>query len=286
MEPERSASAAAQSAEAFRSRTFQMVGLRHVRQSVNVSSLFSSIVLSEGKAVLTIGHFVVVADGEKKPEPLPGPSEASDADSMQSDGSAAVEPIVSGSATSRSEFDGTSRDVVMVSHDPAATLALWLPGQLKEGLETVDDSEEQVEGSRKLASDLLEVQNVVQESENPHPNKIGESPVKIWLAKFGFVGKNSAAEAGSPLLPEMDVPNVEVLGQRQARPVIRSKLEFSKRMDGSQTLSYEEEVARKDEDHGISDCLMRNRGRPGLRSAFLDLIRYVSMFIVEADSSE
>lgn len=45
MEPERSASAAALSAEAFRSRTFQMVGLSHVPQSVNVSSLFSSIVL-------------------------------------------------------------------------------------------------------------------------------------------------------------------------------------------------------------------------------------------------
>lgn len=225
-------------------------------------------------------------DGEKKPEPLPGPSDASNANSMQSDGSAAVERIVSGSATSRNEFDGTSGDVVVVSHDPAATLALWLPGQLKEGLEPVDDSEEQVEGSRKLANDLLEVQNVVQESGNPHPNKIGESPVKIWLAKFGFVGKNSAAEAGSPLLPEMDVPNMEVLGQRQAGPVIRSKLEFSKGTDGSQTLRYEEEVARKDVDNGMGDCLMRNRGRPGLRSAFLDLIRYVSRFIVEADSSE
>lgn len=240
---------------------------------------------SEGKAVLSIGHFVVVEDGEKKPEPLPGPSDASDANSMQSDGLAAVERIVSGSATSRNEFDGTSGDVVVVSHDPAATLALWLPGQLKEGLEPVDDSE-QVEGSRKLANDLLEVQNVVQESGNPHPNKIVESPVKIWLAKFGFVGKNSAAEAGSPLLPEMDVPNMEALGQRQAGPVIRSKLEFSKGTDGSQTLRYEEEVARKDVDNGMGDCLMRNRGRPGLRSAFLDLIRYVSRFIVEADSSE
>lgn len=244
---------------------------------MNSSSLFSFVVLSEGKAVLSIGPFVVVEDVEKKAEPLPGPSEATDADSMQSDASAAVEWLVSGSATSSDEFAGTPGDMVVVSQDPAAMLALWLPGQPKGSLEPVDDSKEEVEGSRKLANDLLEGQNLVQkrESGDPQTNKIGESPVKIWQAKFGFFGKNSAAEAGPPLLPEMDVPNMEALGQRQARPVVRSKLEFSKGADGSQTLSYEEEVARKDEDDGISDCFMRNRGRPGLRLTFLDLIRYI-----------
>lgn len=258
---------------------------------MDISNLFSFTVMSEGKAALSIGPFVVVEDVEPKPEPLPEASEASAPDSMQSDGSAALEWIVSGSAMSRNGFAGTSGDVVVVSQDPAATLALWLPGQLKDGLEPADDSKEQLEGSRKLTNDLLEVHNSVQkrESGNPQTNKMGESPVKIWQAKFGVFGKNSAAEAGSPLPPEMGVPNLanlEALGQKQARPVIRSKLEFSKGTDGSQTLSYEEEVASKDEDDASSDCGMKNRGRQGLWSAFLDLIGYIYRFIVEADSSE
>lgn len=243
--------------------------------------------MSEGKAALSIGPFVV-EDVEPKPEPLPEAS-ASTPDSMQSDGSAALEWIVSGSAMSRNGFAGTSGDVVLVSQDPAATLALWLPGQLKDGLEPADDSKEQLEGSRKLTNDLLEVHNLVQkrESGNPQTDKIGESPVKIWQAKFGFFG-NSAAEAGPPLPPEMSVPNLanlEALGQKQARPVIRSKLELSKGMDGSQTLSYEEEVASKDDD-ASSDFGMKNRGRRGLWSTFLDLIRYIYRFVVAADSSK
>lgn len=282
MEPERCASAVAQSAEDFRSRTFLMVSVLHVCPSVNVSNWFSFIVISELKAVLSIGPFVVVEDVEMKPEPLPEVSEASDTDSMQADGSAALEWIDSGSAMSSKEFAGPSEDVLVVSRDPAATLALWLPGQ------PADDPKEQVEESHKMTNDLLKVQNSVQkwESGNPQTNKIGESPVKIWQAKFGFFGKNSAAEAAPPLPPEMDVPNMahlEALGQRQARPVIRSKLEFSKGTDGSQTLSYEEEVARKDEDDGSSDCGMKNRGRQAWRSTFLDLIGYIYKFIVEAD---
>lgn len=253
---------------------------------MDISNLFSFTVMSEGKAALSIGPFVVVEDVELKPEPLPEASEASAADSMQSDGSAALEWIVSGSAMSRNGFAGTSGDVVVVSQDPAATLALWLPGQLKDGLEPADDSKEQLEGSRKLTNDLLEVHNSVQkrESGNPHMDKIGESPVKIWQAKFGVFG-NSAAEAGPPLPPEMSVPNLEALGQKQARPVIRSKLELSKGMDGSQTLSYEEEVASKDDD-ASSDFGMKNRGRRCLWSTFLDLIRYIYRFDVAADSSE
>lgn len=287
MEPERSVSVVAQSAEDFHSRTFLMVSIHHERQSVKISNLFSFIVIPEEKAVLSIGPFIVVGDVDTQSEPLPGASETSDTDSMHSDGLAAIERIVSGSAMSRNEFASKSGDVVVVSQDPAATLALWLPGQLKDDLELADNSKEQVKGSHKLTNDLLEVQNSIQkrESGNPRTNKMGESPVKIWQAKFGFFNKNSAVEAGVPLPPEMEVPNVAnlgALGQRQARPVIRSKVKFSKGMDGSQTLSYEEEVVRKDDD-GSSDCGMKNRGRKDLRSTFLDLIRYIHRFNVEAD---
>lgn len=280
MEPERSASAAAQSAEDFHSRTFLMVSIHHACELVDISDLFSFNVLLEGKAVLSIGPFVVVEDVETKPEPLPGAPEASDADSMQADASAAVEWTVSDSAMSRNEFAGTSGDVVVVSRDPAATLALWLPGQPKDGLEPAQDSKEQVKGSHKLENDLLEVRNSVQkrESGNPQTRRSGESPVKIWQAMFGAFGKDSAADAGPPLPPETDVPNTAKLGRRRAGPVLRSKLEFSKKTDGSQTLSYEEELARTDEDDGSSDCEMKNRGRQDIRATFLDFIRYVHRF--------
>lgn len=205
---------------------------------------------------------------------------------MQSDGSAAADWVVSGSEASGSQFAGTSGDVVVVSHNPAATLALWLPGQLKEGLEQAGDFKEQVDKSQTLKNDPFRAQDSVQKREGEDSQakmmgadkldifaKLVESPVKIWQAKIGLFGKRSAGEDGRPLPPE-DVPDVddlEALSERQVGPAVRSKLAFSKGTDGSQTLSYEEEVLRKYDDEG--GCAMRERGRRGLRSVFLDLIR-------------
>ncbi|KAL3048975.1 hypothetical protein OYC64_008452 [Pagothenia borchgrevinki] len=62
--------------------------------------------------------------------------------------------------------------------------------------------------------------------------------------------------------------------------IIRSKVQFSKGMDGSQTLSYEEEVMREQEGKGVTSRFGMDGNkrkletkRRGLRSAFLDLIR-------------
>lgn len=194
---------------------------------------------------------------------------------MQSDSSAAVDWV--GSEVSGNRFAGTPGDVVVVSQNPAAALALWLPGQLKEGLEQADDFKEQVE-SHTLKNDLFGKQDSVQKQESENANeldifaKLVESPAKIWRAKIDLSGKRSAGEDGLP--PEEEVPDMddsEALSERQVGPAIRSKLKFSKGTDGSQTLSYEEEVLRKSDDEG--DCAMRKRGRRGLRSVFLDLIR-------------
>lgn len=204
---------------------------------------------------------------------------------MQADGSAAVNWVVSGSEASGNQFAGTSGDVVVVSQNPAATLALWLPGQRKEGLEQADDFKEQVDKSQMLKNDPFGAQDSVQkrESENSQAKKIRadkldifaklvESPAKTWQANIDLFDK-SAGEDGPPLPPEEDVPNMddlEALSERQVGPAIRSKLAFSKGTDGSQMLSYEEEVLRKYDDGG---CAVRKRDRRGLRSVFLDLIR-------------
>ncbi|XP_049917993.1 zona pellucida protein C [Epinephelus moara] len=55
-------------------------------------------------------------------------------------------------------------------------------------------------------------------------------------------------------------------------PMIRSKIQLTKAGDGSQTLSYEEEVMRKQDGKGVIKRKQEPRQR-GLRSAFLDLLR-------------
>ncbi|KAK5857158.1 hypothetical protein PBY51_010420 [Eleginops maclovinus] len=62
--------------------------------------------------------------------------------------------------------------------------------------------------------------------------------------------------------------------------IIHSKVQFSKGMDGSQTLSYEEEVMREQEGKGVSsrfwmdgNKIKQEPKRRGLRSVFLDLLR-------------
>ncbi|XP_041828006.1 zona pellucida protein C [Melanotaenia boesemani] len=74
---------------------------------------------------------------------------------------------------------------------------------------------------------------------------------------------------------QMDTP---VMEEQVAQPVIRSKLEFSKSVDGSQTLSYEEEVKR--DGKGVlgrcerdATCGKRETRMKGLRSTFLYLLR-------------
>ncbi|XP_062253661.1 zona pellucida protein C [Platichthys flesus] len=64
------------------------------------------------------------------------------------------------------------------------------------------------------------------------------------------------------------------------KPIIRSKLAFSKGTDGTQTLSYEEEAVEHEEGKGgTRGCGMdgskrkQEPGQKGLRSAFLDLLR-------------
>lgn len=61
----------------------------------------------------------------------------------------------------------------------------------------------------------------------------------------------------------------------EVQPVIRSKLEFSKGADGSQTLSYEEEVKQHGGTAGRYGSDVRREPKPkGLRLTFLDLLRY------------
>ncbi|TMS21443.1 hypothetical protein E3U43_015416 [Larimichthys crocea] len=118
---------------------------------------------------------------------------------------------------------------------------------------------------------------------------------KMWLGRLGLSGTEAPEEDDIPLPDEMTVSILDQndfnkvrdqLVQSQAdaavtpqegtndRPVIRSKLEFSKSSDGSQTLSYEEEVVRQQDGEGRMKRLgMDGTKRKGLCSTFLDLLR-------------
>lgn len=135
-----------------------------------------------------------------------------------------------------------------------------------------------------------------------HKAVIVEDPQrKSSLERFGFFGTETQ-DVNIPLPDEM-VVNVlnqndfnqmrNELGPRQADaammpqegtnnvpPVIRSKLQFSKGVDGSQTLSYEEEVVEQQKSDGvIQRCGMdrvkqgQEPRQKGLRLTFLDLLR-------------
>uniref|UniRef100_A0A673C2G2 ZP domain-containing protein n=1 Tax=Sphaeramia orbicularis TaxID=375764 RepID=A0A673C2G2_9TELE len=86
-----------------------------------------------------------------------------------------------------------------------------------------------------------------------------------------------------PLPGEVNIDDMEMLAQKQTevceernyvQPVIRSKIQFSRSVDGSQALSYEEEVMQEEEGMGdIRNLGMHGFKKGGLLSTFLDLLR-------------
>ncbi|KAK2826284.1 hypothetical protein Q5P01_020498 [Channa striata] len=76
-------------------------------------------------------------------------------------------------------------------------------------------------------------------------------------------------QADAPVMPPEETNDVQ--------PIIRSKIQFSKGVDGSQTLSYEEQVLGEHEGKGvIRRCRMdgtKQSAQRGMYSSFLGLLR-------------
>lgn len=76
---------------------------------------------------------------------------------------------------------------------------------------------------------------------------------------------------------QADAPVTHSDGTNEVKPIIRSKIQFSKGTDGTQTLSYEEEF-KEDNGKGVirrcgMQCIKQEAGQKGLYSIFLDLLR-------------
>ncbi|CAG5866301.1 unnamed protein product [Menidia menidia] len=101
-----------------------------------------------------------------------------------------------------------------------------------------------------------------------------EEPQNKWLAT-----ETTVKDIQSDLNPESELPQMDAAVLHEDvddQPIIRSKLEFSKKADGSQTLSYEEEVKHPDRKGTLrrvwDEKRKRDSGAKRLHSTFLNLL--------------
>lgn len=210
-----------------------------------------------------------------------------DADSMQSDGPDSVDPNVSVDSSSREEFHPPSVEAVHQEPDtkPEETssvfhdLAEHRPSPTNE--EPLQDTPTNV-----MSADGVKVVSLVVVPPHQEAEAVGRG-MNTWLARLGLVGVKTRREVDA--LPDemVDAAGQEDFGLKDDEPltsdvnrdgaVIRSKVQFTKTADGTQTLSYEEEMAKPGDDCAMSRCGMRShqqlRQRRKLRSTFLSLLR-------------
>lgn len=216
---------------------------------------------------------------------------------------------------SKSLRSSPPRAVVVVSKNPVSSLTLWLPGQVEVDSSLGKDFIIELQPSGVLSNDVLELHPKVwdRDSRLNTPNNdapmrdmdvvtvVGDWAIPPQLEKAATAEESQRKRWGGGNLKAvmindlnekdfdhfsdgLDSNEADALHQGETtdiQPVIRSKLQFSKGMDGSQTLSYEEEVVKR-EDKGARrlgmDGMRRRRegGQKSLFSAFLNLLRYLN----------
>uniref|UniRef100_A0A665UEA3 ZP domain-containing protein n=1 Tax=Echeneis naucrates TaxID=173247 RepID=A0A665UEA3_ECHNA len=196
-----------------------------------------------------------------------------------------TDDVVSGTSTSRSALSSPPHGIVVVSHDPVTRLTLWLPGQVYDAEQSHNIGAESdnlaVQLKESNLSDNLPVPQSSTDREFPldaTTNKIN-SPLSSEMSENGphQIDSNQTRDE----LAQLQVATA-VIPQEETndRPIIRSKIKFAKGIDGSQTLTYEEEVKQQKERGGLRcgmNCLKRKQEPrlKGLHSIFLALLRYL-----------
>uniref|UniRef100_A0A667ZRQ6 ZP domain-containing protein n=1 Tax=Myripristis murdjan TaxID=586833 RepID=A0A667ZRQ6_9TELE len=277
------------------------------------------LVLSDTRAIVGTGPLVIV-DPSSTPvansmqSDTPDPTETENQSISQSDSAAPKDWIVSGSSfqgndPSKAPWYTAPQGVVIMSQDPVVRLTLGLLGQVKvtdagcndsTGSPSDSDLRGQSQLSDTLSNDIPEMHPAATEQDF-----ILKSAQRKQLGRGSRMLHADAPQESYGPVPAENTSDLkrhgsddfgherDELAQRQAQtlmykeettadfqPAIRSKLQFSKGVDGLQTLTYEEEVMRPREGKAMrrfgTNKVSRRQmtGQRGLLSTFLDLLRY------------
>lgn len=225
---------------------------------------------SGAESFVTAGPFVIVDQDVEKESSF---ASTEDTDSEQSD-----HPD-SGSGESLPRLESHPRSVLAVDQKPGASPPA--DHQPEERSSVVPDlAEDQQTPTNVMSSDGV---SIVSLAVIPHLEAaaVGEG-LKTWLTRLGLAGVKVRRHVDSRL----DATTQEGYGLDKDEPltldanddgtVVRSKVQFTKTADGTQTLSYEEELKPEDE-HVAPCCGRRTHREPGrrrrLRSTFLNFLR-------------
>lgn len=209
---------------------------------------------------------------------------------MQSDGPDSVDPKVSGESPSREELH--PRSVVTVRQEPNARrtgdakpeeMSSTFHDHAEHRPSTTDEEPLQETPTNVISADGV---NVVALAGIPLHLEAETGGMKRWLERLGLVGVKARREVDARL-NEVDATGQEDFSQKSAEPlmldvnrngaVIRSKVQFTKTVDGTQTLSYEEEMMKPEDGRAAPRCGMKTHQELGrrrkLRSTFLNFLR-------------
>lgn len=244
--------------------------------------------------MVSAGPFVIIDRDVEKETSHPGsePQPTAEAtDSMQSDGPESVEPIVPGEPVSRGKV--SPRSAAVVHQEPGAgRVGDATPEEMNSVFHDVPEHrpstavEEpfQETSTNAIDADGANVQSPLAATP-PHreAEAAGQDPgTKTGPAGLGFP-RAEAVDAGGQddLSPREDQPPPR-LDANDHGAVIRSKLQFTKAADGTQTLSYEEELVKPNDDCVAPGCGRKMhqelRKRRKLRATFLDFLRSFCFF--------
>lgn len=248
---------------------------------------------------MSAGPFAIVDQDVEKETSHPGsePQPTAEAtDSMQSDGPESVDPIVPGEPLSRGKV--SPRSVVVVHQEAGARLTRWHSGQAGDAKpeemssvfhdvpehrpSTTVEEPYQETSTNVFDADGVNVQSLAVNPPHREAEAVGEDPgMKTGLAGLGFprVEADAGGQDDFSLRKDQPLPRLDA---NDKGAVIRSKLQFTKAADGAQTLSYEEELVKPEDDCAAPGCGMKMhqelRKRRKLRATFLDFLRSFRFF--------
>ncbi|KAM9786414.1 zona pellucida protein C isoform 1-T1 [Syngnathus typhle] len=202
----------------------------------------------DAKAVVSTGPIILVQ--------RPAPSiQKPDLNLMQSDAAPPEEESIS--VSSEFQWPSSPGAIVVVKQDPVSSLTLLLPGRNEQSDPARDGT------LIDLQIPTMELETKLNDTKGQIANVARGKPLRMEVRDELWHDYKATKRQERP---------------NDAQPILRSKIQLSKKADGSQTLSYEEAVVEQDKGSlgtfGMDEPPCKRKGaRRRLRSIFLDLLR-------------